>query len=68
MNASAKKWMDAGAILAVNPSAIVPCPERDGTLIVRDQLGPDGVHVVERFMVCSTCGAQNSMRLCPWPS
>jgi hypothetical protein len=52
----AKKWMEAGAILAVDKTAIVRCPERDdGILVVRDQLSADGREIAERFIVCNPC-------------
>jgi hypothetical protein len=62
----AKKWIAAGSLLAADPLATVRCPERDdGVLLVRDKLAPDGLHVIERFIVCETCGASNAIRMGP---
>jgi hypothetical protein len=66
MTPQAKRWIEAGKLLAVNPAATVRCPERDdGALTVRDVRSPKAPGVVERFMVCDKCGARNSMRLGP---
>ena len=63
MTPTAKKWTQAGKILAADPSAIVRCPEReDGVLRVHDEVAPPG-DVMERYLVCETCGARNVLRM-----
>jgi hypothetical protein len=65
MTPAGKKWIEAGKILAADPSAIVRCPERhDGILLVHDEMMPGG-EMMERYMVCEACGARNilSMRV-----
>jgi hypothetical protein len=59
MKPATKKWLEAGKILAADPSAIVRCPERDdGILRVHDAVTPDGKKM-ERYMVCNKCGSRN---------
>jgi len=63
MRSEAEKWIEAGKILASDPSATVRCPERDdGVLRVRDQMAPDG-KMMERYLFCDTCGARNVLRM-----
>jgi hypothetical protein len=58
MNPTAKKWIEAGTILAQDPSAVVRCPERnDGILRVHDEMAPDGERM-ERYLICDACGAR----------
>jgi hypothetical protein len=59
MTPAGKKWVEAGKTLAVDPSAVVRCPERDdGILLVHDEVISGG-EMMERYMVCETCGARN---------
>jgi hypothetical protein len=59
MTPAGKKWVEAGKALAIDSSARIRCPERDdGVLQVRDVPTPDGT-MMERYMTCDTCGAQN---------
>jgi hypothetical protein len=59
ITSASKRWIEAGKILAQDPSALVRCPERnDGTLHVHDEITPDG-KMMERYLICETCGAQN---------
>jgi hypothetical protein len=61
MMPAGKRWVEAGKILAVDPSAVVRCPERDdGVLRVHDELAPSG-DTMERYLICETCGARNMM-------
>lgn len=56
-----ERWIDAGRILAQDPSAKVVCPECDtGVLMVQDGYAPDGVRF-ERWMRCNVCGHANTM-------
>jgi len=63
MTPTGRKWVEAGKVLAADPTAIVRCPERDdGVLRVHDELAPSG-DVMERYLVCETCGARNVLRM-----
>ena len=56
----AKKWVEAGNILARDATKIVRCPERDdGVLLVMDVPVAEGSKRMERYLVCETCGARN---------
>lgn len=58
--ASARRWIEAGKILAVDKTALVRCPERgDGTLTVRDMVVASDPSMIERYLVCDMCGARN---------
>ncbi|MFO0588692.1 MAG: hypothetical protein U0441_14175 [Polyangiaceae bacterium] len=57
---SAKKWIEAGKILAQDPTSEVRCPERDdGVLRVQDVPIAGEPKRMERYLVCDTCGARN---------
>jgi hypothetical protein len=57
---TARKWLEAGKILAVDPSKVVRCPERDdGFLKVHDEVFKGDPTRLERYLVCETCGARN---------
>lgn len=59
-----KKWIEAAKTLAQDPTAVVQCPERgDGTLTVRDEVSKDDPALMERYLVCGTCGARNVIRM-----
>ncbi|XAV88531.1 MAG: hypothetical protein AAHH96_00070 [Candidatus Symbiodolus clandestinus] len=61
---NAKKWIDAGKALAINPNYLVPCPNcGKDNLKVHDIRSNDDPFVIERFMNCERCRASNSMRL-----
>jgi len=61
---STKRWIDAAKILATDKSAVVACPERgDGTLTVHDEISKDDPTMMERYLVCDTCGAGNVIRM-----
>ena len=57
---SARRWIEAGKILAADKTALVRCPEHDdGTLTVHDVVLPSDPGKIERYLVCGTCGARN---------
>lgn len=57
---TARKWVEAGKLLAADPSKAVRCPERDdGLLRVRDEIFEADPTMIERYLVCETCGARN---------
>ncbi|TIX39878.1 MAG: hypothetical protein E5W81_17355 [Mesorhizobium sp.] len=57
---SAKLWIEAAKVLAVNSEAVVKCPEcGDGNLLVIDA-GAGSSHV-ERHIHCPKCGAYNAL-------
>lgn len=61
---TARKWLDAGKILAADPSKAVRCPERDdGVLLVHDEVFKADPKIMERYLICETCGARNVLRL-----
>jgi len=58
---SRRLWLEAGILLAENPTALVYCPECGKVhLYTQDFRNGD---VVEREMSCSSCGARNYLRL-----
>jgi hypothetical protein len=62
--ASARRWIEAGKILAADKSAVVACPARgDGTLAVHDKVFESDPTMMERYLVCDACGAWNVMRM-----
>ena len=61
---SAKRWIEAAKILAMDRSAVVLCPERgDGTLTVHDEVSESDPTMMERYLVCDKCGARNVIRM-----
>ena len=58
------RWIEAGKLIAKNRDALVLCP-----LCQSANLRVEDVHVVgdqsliERYMTCPSCNAQNSLRL-----
>lgn len=64
MTTSARRWIDAAEILAADRSAVVACPEReDGKLTVHDEVSVGDPTLMERYLVCDTCGARNVIRM-----
>lgn len=60
----ARKWIEAGRILATDPTKIVRCPERDdGILRVHDEVYKSDPTMMERYIICETCGARNVLRM-----
>jgi hypothetical protein len=54
-----KAWIAAGKILAIDPDAVIDCPEHhDGTLVVQD-IPIANTKKFERIMRCPNCGARN---------
>ena len=59
-----QKWVAAAKVLGVDPTQIVRCPERDdGVLVVKDVAFENDPAMMERYLVCDTCGAGNAMRM-----
>lgn len=57
---SKESWIGAAKVLAINPGAIVKCPEcGEGNLVVVDA-GAGAAHV-ERHLHCPKCGAYNAL-------
>jgi predicted RNA-binding Zn-ribbon protein involved in translation (DUF1610 family) len=53
-------WIEAGKILAVDPKAVVKCPDcGEAELTVFD--APSGAARIERHMRCPKCGAYNAL-------
>jgi len=68
MTPSATRWIEAANALAANSSAIVACPEGgDGNLTVHDEVFKDDPNMMERYLVCDTCGARNVVRVRVYP-
>ncbi len=54
-----KAWIEAGKLLAVDPTTPVPCPVcGQGNLVVQD-VEIEGSNKFERIMSCPNCGARN---------
>lgn len=61
---SARRWIEAARVLAAEKSAVVTCPERgDGRLTVHDEVSDNDPTMMERYLVCDTCGARNVIRM-----
>jgi hypothetical protein len=65
MNRTASsRWIEAAKILIEDPHAVVRCPDKDdGVLKVRDEVVRGDPTLMERYMVCDTCGARNVIRM-----
>jgi len=61
---AAKRWVEAAKVLTQDPLAIVRCPAlADGVLTVRDEVSKDDPGMMERYLVCQSCGARNVIRM-----
>ncbi len=61
---TARQWLEAAKILAIEPSRQLRCPERDdGFLRVHDERFDSDPTRMERYLVCETCGARNVLRM-----
>lgn len=59
-----KRWIEAGKVLAQDPSIPVLCPVCQAeTLKITDERNEANPSELERQMNCSACGAHNSLRL-----
>jgi len=59
-----KRWIDAGKILAEDPSTEVDCPVcQSSKLKIADVRNEANPVELERHMICESCGASNSLRL-----
>ncbi|MES9963742.1 MAG: hypothetical protein ABW116_09380 [Candidatus Sedimenticola sp. 20ELBAFRAG] len=57
-------WVDAGKVLAENPAAFVYCPVCGREYLhVKDTRSAENPSVIEREMICPSCGAHNYLRL-----
>ncbi len=57
-------WIEAGKLLAENPTASVPCPVcAQDNLVVKDSRSVENPSVIERELSCPSCGARNYLRL-----
>ena len=55
-----QRWIEAGKVLADDPTAKVLCPENgDGYLEVTDHVAATDPTKRERYMRCPVCGAFN---------
>ena len=62
--AARERWVEAAKLLIADPAAVVRCPERDdGVLLVRDVPFSFDPTMMERTLVCDTCGARNFIRM-----
>lgn len=57
-------WIDAGKLLTEDPATLVLCPvcEKENLHVI-DHRSAETPSVIERQMLCSSCGAQNFLRL-----
>ncbi|WP_445656603.1 hypothetical protein [Achromobacter sp. NCFB-sbj8-Ac1-l] len=59
-----KRWVEAGIILAKDPTAEVDCPVcQMAMLLVKDVQRNTGSSEFERLMICPLCGAGNVLRM-----
>jgi DNA-directed RNA polymerase subunit RPC12/RpoP len=64
MNEISRRWVEAGKILAADPSAKVRCPQcGGGVLEVEDVGNPVNSDEFERYLRCPICGARNVLRM-----
>ena len=64
MRSETKKWIEAGRILQLDPSAKVKCPEcAIGLLTVKDEPIPGSVDRIDRYLICNNCGEWNVIRM-----
>lgn len=62
VNDESQRWIEAGRILAADPTAQVPCPRcQAATLSAIDQ--PIDARHIERHLRCPACGANSSVRM-----
>jgi hypothetical protein len=55
-----RRWVDAGIILARDPSAKVDCPQCvKGPLSVTDSSPYGNPPMISRYLSCPLCGAKN---------
>ncbi len=54
-----KKWIAAGKILAVDPTAKVRCPVCGEADLIATDVPVEGGKKFERIMRCPNCGARN---------
>ena len=55
------KWIAAGKILAVNPTAQALCPVCSEENLIVEDIPVQGSRKFERIMRCSKCGSQNAI-------
>lgn len=59
-----KKWIEAGKLLATDPTVNITCPECGlNELSVKDNINENNPQEVERLIFCTSCGAKNFLRL-----
>lgn len=64
MKSKSQRWVEAGKVLAEDPTARVSCPRcENSTLEVEDVRNPNTLEELERIMSCGECGAMNVLRL-----
>lgn len=64
MKEESKRWIEAAKTLARDPDAEVVCPAcSDGLLEVIDVFADAALEIMERHLVCASCGARNSLRI-----
>ena len=55
----ASKWIAAGKVLAIDPTALVPCPVCGEENLIVEDIPIEGSRKFERIMRCPKCGSQN---------
>lgn len=57
-------WIEAGKLLAEDPTALVQCPVcAQNKLLVKDVRSVENPSVIERELSCPSCEARNYLRL-----
>jgi len=57
----ASKWIAAGKVLAVDSTALVPCPVCSQENLIVEDISIQGSRKFERIMRCPKCGSQNAI-------
>jgi hypothetical protein len=64
-NSNLQAWIEAASLFVADPKAVLTCPVcGNRTLRSEDILLPSG-EIADRRLYCTTCGAQNFLRLGP---
>jgi predicted RNA-binding Zn-ribbon protein involved in translation (DUF1610 family) len=59
MKETSKRWIEAGSEFAHSPSARVPCPQCGRAWLQAEDVSRlDDLRLVDRYLRCEACGAQ----------